>query len=81
MEWFIHVHRTNTDSFFKYGFGKVQYFRTELLFHNFHILEHPLYPGPYRSRFIALHDSESMISYIALRYGDHVQFDYIPLEL
>ena len=77
--WFVRVHRTETDPFNYPYFGKVQYFRTELLFHRFAIVEHPDFPGPYRARFIATHTKESMISYIALKYGD-VCFEYYPLN-
>jgi hypothetical protein len=77
--WFVRVHRTEKDPFDYPYFGKVQYFRTELLFHRFAIIEHPDYPGPYRARFIAAHAKDSIISYIALRYGD-IGFDYYPLN-
>jgi hypothetical protein len=77
--WFVHIHRTSTDPFNYPHLGKVQYFKIELLYHRFVILEHPDYPGAYRARFIALHTRESMMSYIALRYGD-INFEYIPLS-
>lgn len=77
--WFVHVHRDSSDPFNYPHLGKVQYFRTELLFHRFAIIEHPDYPGPYRARFIAAHAKASIISYIALRYGD-VRFEYYPLN-
>ena len=77
--WFVWVHRTSEDPFNYPYFGKVQYFRTELMYHRFALVEHPDYPGPYRARFIATHVKESMISYVALKYGD-VQFEYTPLN-
>lgn len=77
--YFVWVHRTSDDPFNYPYFGKVQYFRTELQYHRFAIVEHPDYPGPYRARFIATHTKDSMISYIALKYN-HVQFEYTPLN-
>ena len=74
-QYFVRIHRTSTDPFNYPYFGKVQYFRTELLYHGFSLIEHPDYPGPYRARFIALHGKESMISYIALKYSD-INFEY-----
>ena len=79
LHWFVRVHRTESDPFNFPHFGKVQYFRTELLYHNFNIVEHPDYPGPYRARFIASHAKSSMISFVALKYTD-VQFEYYPLN-
>lgn len=77
--WFVRVYRTETDPFNYPHFGKVQYFRTELLFHRFALIEHPDFPGPYRARFIAAHANHSIISYIALRYGS-VGFEFTPLN-
>ena len=77
--WFVWVHRTEKDPFNYPYFGKVQYFRTELQFHRFAIVEHPDFPGPYRARFIATHTKSSMISYIALKYSD-VCFEYTLLN-
>jgi hypothetical protein len=73
--YFVQVHRTETDPFNYPHFGKVQYFRTELMYHGFSILEHPDYPGNYRARFIALHSKRSMISYVALKYTA-IDFSY-----
>lgn len=81
MQWFIRVHRTELDPFNYPYLGKVQYFRTELLYHRFRLCEHPLFPGPYRARFIAAHDSESMISYISLRYGGEIDFEYSLFDI
>ena len=78
MQWLIHVLAQSRDPFLYPRLGKVQYFRVELLYQGFSIVEHPLYPGPFNSRFIAVHDTESMISYIALRYGS-VEFTYDQL--
>jgi len=74
--WFIRVIRDSTDPFNYPHLGKVQYFRIELQYHNFSILEHPAYPGPYRARFIVSHESESRISYIAMKYHDRIPFLY-----
>ena len=79
VHWFVRIHRTSEDPFNFPHFGKVQYFRTELMFHRFAIVEHPDYPGPYRARFIAAHSKESMISFVALKYTD-IQFEYHPLN-
>ena len=77
--WFVQVYRDSSDPFNYPYLGKVQYFRTELIYHDFALIEHPDFPGPYRARFIAAHTRDSIISYIALRYGD-VQFAYTPLN-
>jgi hypothetical protein len=77
--WFVRVHRSDKDPFNYPYFGKVQYFRTELMYHRFALVEHPDYPGPYRARFIATHTKESMISYIALKYAG-VEFEYVCLN-
>ena len=74
-QWFIRVIRDTTDPFNYPYLGKVQYFRLELTYHGFGVLEHPDYPGNYRARFIALHNKDSMISYVALKYTD-VNFSY-----
>jgi len=74
-QYFVQVRRTSEDPFNYPYFGKVQYFRTELMYHGFSLIEHPDYPGPYRARFIALHNKSSMISYIALKYNN-IQFEY-----
>ena len=74
-QYFVQVRRASDDPFNYPYFGKVQYFRTELMYHGFSIIEHPDYPGPYRARFIALHSNCSMISYVALKYND-IQFEY-----
>lgn len=68
-QWLIQVDRGYNDGF-DYPIGKVQWFRTELLHHGFSLLEHPDYPGYARARFLALHARPSIISYIAIRYGD-----------
>ena len=73
--YFIRVLRTELDSVKYPHFGKVQYFRTELLYHGFSILEHPDYPGNYRAKFIALHNKPSMISFVALKYNS-IDFEY-----
>lgn len=75
VQWFLQVHRTGTDPFNYPYFGKVQYFRVELMYHGFTIDMHPDYPGQYRARFIASHERESMISFIALRYNN-IGFSY-----
>lgn len=80
-QWFLQVHRTERDPFNYPYFGKVQYFRVELLYHGFKLLEHPAFPGPYRARFIAAHDRDAMISYIALRYGAEIEFSYSVISL
>ena len=77
--WFVQVHRSSDDPFNYPHLGKVQYFRTELIYHDFALIEHPHFPGPYRARFIAAHARLSIISYIALRYGD-IGFEYTPLN-
>jgi hypothetical protein len=77
--YFVQVHRTSEDPFNYPYLGKVQYFRLELTYHGFGVLEHPDYPGNYRARFIALHNKDSMISYVALKYTD-INFTYTPLN-
>ena len=74
-QYFVQVHRTERDPFNYPYFGKIQYFRVELLYHGFSLVEHPDYPGPYRARFIALHSKRSIMSYIALKYTD-IDFEY-----
>ena len=68
--YFVHIHRTSEDPFNYPHLGKVQYFRIELAYHGFSILEHPDYPGRHRARFLAMHTKESIWSYISLRYLD-----------
>ena len=75
-QWFVQVHRTSQDPFNYPYLGKVQYFKIELMHHKFSIIEHPDYPGLHRARFIALHESESRISYIAMKYSDVIPFTY-----
>jgi len=45
MQWFIQVYRGERDPFNYPYLGKVQWFRTELIYHGFSILEHPDFPG------------------------------------
>ena len=78
--WFIRVIRDSTDPFNYPHLGKVQYFRIELKYHDFAILEHPDYPGPYRARFIVAHPSESRISYMAMKYHDRIPFLYDKID-
>jgi len=78
-QYFVQVHRATEDPFNYPYLGKVQYFKVELMYHGFQLIEHPDFPGPYRARFIATHVKESMISYIALKYSD-VQFEYTVLN-
>jgi hypothetical protein len=73
--YFVHVHRDNSDPFNYPHLGKVQYFKVELNYHGFSILEHPAYPGAHRARFIVRHHRDSIWSYILLRYDD-VAFRY-----
>ena len=68
--YFVHIHRTSEDPFNYPHLGKVQFFKVELAYHGFSILEHPDYPGRHRARFLALHGKESIWSYIGLRYSD-----------
>ena len=74
-QYFVTVHRASLDPFNYPHLGKVQYFKVELVYHGFQLVEHPDFPGPYRARFIALHTKRSMISYVALKYTD-VEFEY-----
>jgi len=74
-QYFVQVRRTSEDPFNYPYFGKVQYFRTELIYHGFSLLEHPDYPGPYRARFIALHPKPGKITWVALKYST-VEFEY-----
>jgi len=69
-QYFVTVHRGTKDPFNYPYLGKVQYFKLELAYHGFSILEHPDYPGRHRARFLAMHRKESIWSYIGLRYSD-----------
>lgn len=69
-QYFVQIHRTAVDPFNYPHLGKVQYFRLELAYHGFSIIEHPDYPGSYRARFLALHRKDSIWSIIGLRYTD-----------
>ena len=73
-QWLIQVQRKENDAF-DFPIGKVQWFRTELLYHGFSILEHPDYPGYARARFLALHTRDSIITYIVFKYH-HIDFEY-----
>ena len=75
-QWFVQVHRSSEDPFNYPNLGKVQYFKIELMYHKFSIVEHPDYPGRHRARFIALHDCDSRISYVAMKYHELVPFSY-----
>jgi len=75
VHYFVQVFRGSEDPFNYPHLGKVQYFRLELNYHGFAIVEHPDYPGPYRARFIAAHSKNSMISYMAIKYS-HIDFSY-----
>jgi len=74
-QWFIRVRRGEHDPFNYPYLGKVQWFRTELIYHGFRLVEHPDYPGNFRARFIALHPKSSKITYIAIKYNS-VDFEY-----
>lgn len=76
--YFVQVHRTETDPFNYPYLGKVQFFKVELTYHGFSILEHPDHPGLHRARFIALHRTDSIWSYINLRYSN-VNYTYCDL--
>lgn len=67
--YFVHVHRNAEDPVNYPYLGKVQYFKVEMMYHGFSILEHPDYPGRFRSRFIGIHGKESIWSYLGLRYN------------
>ena len=73
--YFVQIHRASDDPFNYPHLGKVQYFKVELNYHGFNILEHPAYPGAHRARFIAQHLNDHIWSYILLRYDD-VAFRY-----
>ncbi len=74
--YFVQIHRASDDPFNYPHLGKVQYFKVELNYHGFNILEHPAYPGAHRARFIALHECESHITYVAMKYHDCIPFSY-----
>ena len=74
-QYFVQVHRATEDPFNYPYLGKVQYFKVELMYHGFQLIEHPDFPGPYRARFIALHSKRSIMSYISLKYTD-INFEY-----
>ena len=75
-QWFVTVHRSSEDPFNYPNLGKVQYFKIELIYHNFSIVEHPDYPGLHRARFIAMHECDSRITYVAMKYHDCIPFSY-----